>query len=131
MMALNQDPSIMQYAYNKGVIIVNPTNLMLTLHLIMIAWQQTRQEDNCKAIIEQAGKMYDKMVTVVDSFTTLGNQLTMATKTYSEAMGQLSEGKGNLLRQTEGLKELGVKSTKKRSKQLNHGIIDALPSGEE
>ena len=131
MMALNQDPSIMQYAYNKGVIIVNPTNLMLTLHLIMIAWQQTRQEDNCKAIIEQAGKMYDKMVTVVDSFTTLGNQLTMATKTYSEAMGQLSEGKGNLLRQTEGLKELGVKSTKKRTKQLSRGIVDALPVEEE
>ena len=131
MMALNQDPSIMQYAYNKGVIIVNPTNLMLTLHLIMIAWQQTRQEDNCKAIIEQAGKMYDKMVTVVDSFTTLGNQLTMATKTYSEAMGQLSEGRGNLLRQTEGLKELGVKSTKKRTKQLSRGIVDALPVEEE
>ncbi len=131
MMALNQDPSIMQYAYNKGVIIVNPTNLMLTLHLVLIAWQQTRQEDNCKAIIEQAGKMYDKMMTVVDSFTTLGNQLTVATKTYSEAMGQLSEGKGNLLRQTEGLKELGVKSTKKRTKQLNRGIVDALPSGEE
>ena len=131
MMALNQDPSIMQYAYNKGVIIVNPTNLMLTLHLVLIAWQQTRQEDNCKAIIEQAGKMYDKMMTVVDSFTTLGNQLTVATKTYSEAMGQLSEGKGNLLRQTEGLKELGVKSTKKRTKQLNRGIVEALPSGEE
>lgn len=131
MMALNQDPSIMQYAYNKGVIIVNPTNLMLTLHLVMIAWQQTRQEDNCKAIIEQAGKMYDKMITVVDSFTTLGNQLTTATKTYSEAMGQLSTGKGNLLRQTEGLKELGVTSTKKRTKQLSRGIVDALPVEEE
>lgn len=127
MMALNQDPSIMQYAYSKGVIIVNPTNLMLTLHLVLIAWQQTRQEDNCKVIIEQAGKMYDKMITVVDSFTTLGNQLTQMTKTYGEAMGQLSEGRGNLLRQTEGLKELGIKSTKKRSKQLNRGMADALP----
>jgi DNA recombination protein RmuC len=126
MMALNQDPSLMQYAYNKGVIIVNPTNLMLTLHLVLIAWQQTRQEDNCKAILEQAAKMYDKMITVVDSFTALGNQLTVATKTYSEAMGQLSEGRGNLLRQTEGLKELGVKATKKRSKQLNRGMTDAL-----
>ena len=130
MMALNQDPSIMQYAYSKGVIIVNPTNLMLTLHLVLIAWQQTRQEDNCKLILEQAGKMYDKMITVVDSFTTLGNQLTQVTKTYGEAMGQLSEGRGNLLRQTEGLKELGVKSTKKRSKQLNRGMADALPSAE-
>ena len=104
---------------------------MLTLHLVLIAWQQTRQEDNCKAILEQAAKMYDKMVTVVDSFTTLGNQLQTASKTYNEAMGQLSEGRGNLLKQTEGLKELGVKSTKKRTKQLGRGIIDALPDAEE
>ena len=131
MMALNQDPSLMQYAYNKGIIIVNPTNLMLTLHLVLIAWQQTRQEDNCKIILDQASKMYDKMVTVVDSFTTLGNQLQTASKTYNEAMGQLSEGRGNLLKQTEGLKELGVKSTKKRTKQLGRGIIDALPGAEE
>ena len=131
MMALNQDPSLMQYAYNKGIIIVNPTNLMLTLHLVLIAWQQTRQEDNCKVILDQASKMYDKMVTVVDSFTTLGNQLQTASKTYNEAMGQLSEGRGNLLKQTEGLKELGVKSTKKRTKQLGRGIIDALPDAEE
>ena len=131
MMALNQDPSLMQYAYNKGIIIVNPTNLMLTLHLVLIAWQQTRQEDNCKVILDQASKMYDKMVTVVDSFTTLGNQLQTASKTYNEAMGQLSEGRGNLLKQTEGLKELGVKSTKKRTKQLGRGIIDALPGAEE
>ena len=131
MMALNQDPSLMQYAYGKGVIIVNPTNLMLTLHLVLIAWQQTRQEDNCKVIIEQASKMYDKMMTVVDSFTTLGNQLTLVNKTYGEAMGQLSVGRGNLLRQTESLKELGVKSTKKRSKQLNRGMADALPYAEE
>ena len=119
MMALNQDSSLLQYAYNKGIIIVNPTNLMLTLHLVVIAWQQTRQESNCKEIIDRASKMFDKMITVVDSFTTLGNQLKTANKTYDEAMGQLSEGRGNLLWQTEELKGLGVKSLKKRSKQLN------------
>ena len=101
---------------------------MLTLHLVLIAWQQTRQEDNCKLILEQAGKMYDKMITVVDSFTTLGNQLTQVTKTYGEAMGQLSEGRGNLLRQTEGLKELGVKSTKKRNRKRADGAREGVPA---
>ena len=131
MMALNQDPSIMQYAYNKGIIIVNPTNLMLTLHLVLIAWQQTRQEDNCRLILEQASKMYDKMITVVDSFTQLGNQLKTANGTYEKAMGQLSEGNGNLLRQTEVLKGLGIKSTKKRNKQLGRNVVNALPEAEE
>lgn len=131
MMALNQDPSLLQYAYNKGIIIVNPTNLMLTLHLVVIAWQQTRQESNCKEIIDRASKMFDKMITVVDSFTTLGNQLQTVNKTYGEAMGQLSEGRGNLLWQTEELKGLGVKSLKKRSKQLRTGAAEGLPESEE
>lgn len=131
MMALNQDPSLLQYAYNKGIIIVNPTNLMLTLHLVVIAWQQTRQESNCKEIIDRASKMFDKMITVVDSFTTLGNQLQTVNKTYGDAMGQLSEGRGNLLWQTEELKGLGVKSLKKRSKQLRTGAAEGLPESEE
>ena len=118
-MALNENARLLQEAYRQGVIIVNPTNLMMTLHLVLIAWQQTRQEDNCKQIIRAANNMYDKMVTVVDSFTALGNQLNTANNTYMKAMGQLSEGNGNLLRQTEGLKELGVTSTKKRSRTLN------------
>lgn len=131
MMALNQDPSLLQYAYNKGIIIVNPTNLMLTLHLVVIAWQQTRQESNCKEIIDRASKMFDKMITVVDSFSTLGNQLQTVNKTYSDAMGQLSEGRGNLLWQTEELKGLGVKSLKKRSKQLKNYETEGLFEAEE
>ena len=131
MMALNQDPSLLQYAYNKGIIIVNPTNLMLTLHLVVIAWQQTRQESNCKEIIDRASKMFDKMITVVDSFSTLGNQLQTVNKTYSDAMGQLSEGRGNLLWQTEELKGLGVKSLKKRSKQLKNYETEGLFEADE
>ena len=114
-MALNENPRLLQEAYRQGVIIVNPTNLMMTLHLVLIAWQQTRQEDNCQRIIEDATKMYEKMITVVDSFTTMGAQLSTVSTTYNRAMGQLAEGRGNLLRQMEGLKELGVTSTKKRA----------------
>ena len=117
-MALNDNPKLLQEAYREGVIIVNPTNLMMTLHLVLIAWQQTRQEDNCRLIIQAANGMYEKMITVVDSFTTLGNQLHTVQKTYDEGIKQLSEGRGNLLGRIESLKELGVTSTKKRTKSI-------------
>ena len=117
-MALNDNPKLLQEAYREGVIIVNPTNLMMTLHLVLIAWQQTRQEDNCRQIIQAANGLYEKMITVVDSFTTLGNQLHTAQKTYDEGIKQLSEGRGNLLGRVESLKELGVTSTKKRTKSI-------------
>ena len=129
-MALNENPRLLQEAYRQGVIIVNPTNLMMTLHLVLIAWQQTRQEDNCRRIIEDATKMYEKMITVVDSFTTMGAQLSTVSTTYNRAMGQLAEGRGNLLRQMEGLKELGVTSTKKRAVSNSRKRL-ATPDEEE
>ena len=130
-MALNHDPGLLQYAYKKGILIVNPTNLMMALNIVLISWQQTQQEDNCKKIIELANGMYDKLINVVDSFSDLGNQLTTASKTYAKGMSQLSEGNGNLLSKTETLKGLGITSTKKRKKVLAKGMADALPEATE
>lgn len=116
-MAMNHDRALAQDAFRQGIIIVNPTNLMLTLYLVLQTWQQTRQEDNCRKIIEAANGMYDKIVGLVDTCNTLGNQLETANNTYNKAMTQLSEGSGNVLRRVEGLKELGVTSTKRATKR--------------
>lgn len=121
-LAMNYDRALGQEAFRQGVVIVNPTNLMLTLHLVLSTWQNTRQEDNCRKILDAANGLYDKVQTVVDTCNRLGNQLDTVTKTYEQAMNQLSNGTGNLLRRAEGLKELGVSSNKrvktKRTKSL-------------
>ena len=61
-MAMNYDSSLGQKAFDKGVILVNPTNLMLALNLVLHVWQNTRQEDNCRKIIDAANGMYEKVV---------------------------------------------------------------------
>ena len=138
-MALNDNPKLLQEAYRKGVIIVNPTNLMMTLHLVLIAWQQTRQEDNCRDIIDKANKMYEKLIGVVDSFTVLGTHLQNAQIKYKEGFDRLCDGDGNLLKKMNELKGLGVTSTKKikttNSKKRkiadpNIEEVSALESGE-
>lgn len=128
-MAMNHDRSLAQEAFRKGVIIVNPTNLMLTLHLVLQTWQQTRQEDNCKKILDAANGMYDKVIGLVDTCNTLGSQLDTASKTYQKAMNQLSEGTGNVLRRVEGLRELGVSSTKRV--KTRKAVTESLPAPEE
>ena len=128
-MAMNYHPELIQEAFNKGVIIVNPTNLMLVLHLVLLSWQNTRQEDNCKQIIDAAKGMYEKVISIVDNCITLGNQLNTAMGTYSKLNGQLHEGNGNLLGKADKLKELGVSSTKKvtaRSTQKKSAVT-AIP----
>ena len=125
-MAMNHDHSIAQEAFRMGVIIVNPTNLMLTLNLVVQTWQNTRQEDNCKKILEAANGMYDKVLGLVDTCNTLGSQLDTAQSTYRRAMTQLSEGQGNVLRRVMGLKDMGITSTK-RLRTRKAANTDALP----
>lgn len=111
-MAMNHNPALAQEAYRRGVIILNPTNLMLTLHLVHQSWNGTRQEDNCRRIIEAANGMYDKMVTIVDTCTSLTKQLATVTSTCRTLNDQLSEGRGNLFKRMEDLKQMGITSTK-------------------
>lgn len=112
-MAMNYNHALSQEAFRNGVIIVNPTNLMLTLYLVLQTWQNTRQEDNCKQILEMANSLYDKVIGLTDTCLKLGNQLDTARNTYRTAMGQLSEGNGNVLKRIENLKEYGVTGTRK------------------
>lgn len=133
-MALNDNPKLLQEAYRQGVIIVNPTNLMMTLNLVLIAWQQTRQEDNCRDIIDKANKMYEKLIGVVESFTAVGTHLQTAQKKFNEGYGRLCDGDGNLLKKMSELKELGVTSTKKikttnsKKRQIAASDIDDIPA---
>lgn len=127
-MAMNYDRAMAQEAFRKGVIIVNPTNLMLTLHLILQTWQQTRQEDNCRKILDAANGMYEKVIGVVDTCTSLGSQLATAGRTYDTLNKQLSEGTGNLLTRVDNLRSLGITSTKrpKVRKAITNDIVSAI-----
>ncbi|MCQ2347096.1 MAG: DNA recombination protein RmuC [Paludibacteraceae bacterium] len=111
-MAMNYNRSLAQEAYRKGIIILNPTNLMLTLNLVLQSWNGTRQQDNCQKILDEANGMYDKVIGLVDTGVTLSNQITTVASTCKKLTGQLSDGQGNLLKRVEKLRSLGITSTK-------------------
>jgi len=111
-MAMNYNRSLAQDAYRKGIIILNPTNLMLTLTLVLQSWNGTRQEDNCKQILDAANNMYDKVVGLVDTSVTLSKQISTAATTCKTLNDQLSDGRGNLLKRVDDLRAMGITSTK-------------------
>lgn len=112
-LALNSDPQIGQKAFQKGVIIINPTNLMLALNLILVTWRNTRQEDNCREILKTAEGLYEKFCGFTDTFVKVGSQFATAQKSYDEALGQLKNGRGNISNRFNDLLQLGVNSPKK------------------
>ena len=117
-LAVNKDPAIAQKAYRKGVLIINPTNLMLALNLILLTWQNTRQEENCVNIMKTAEGLYEKFCGFTDNFVKVGRQLNVAQTTYADALAQLKDGKGNILSRFETMKQLGIASTKTVNEKL-------------
>lgn len=112
-LAMNHEPELSIKAYNKNVLIVNPTNLMVVLRLMFLTWRQSHQEENNREILQAATRMYDKYCTFVQSYTQMGNQLSTLRNTYERGLGQLSEGRGNLSKQMNDLLDLGITPTKK------------------
>lgn len=111
-LAMNRDPAIGQYAYKKGVIIINPTNLMLALSLILQTWKNVRQEENCAKIVTAAEALYEKFCGFTDTFVKVGAQLQTAQRSYDAAVGQLKDGRGSVSSRFEGLRQLGLSTTK-------------------
>lgn len=111
-LAMNKNPQLVQNAYKKGIIIINPTNLMLALDLVMKTWQNTRQEENVQNIIKAAEDLYDKYVGFTESYIKIGERLDAAKKSYDAALGQLKDGRGNISGRVKSLLKYGAKSNK-------------------
>ena len=117
-LAMNHDASLGSKAYQKGVLIINPTNLMVVLRLIFLTWQNTRQEKNYEAIRKAAAGIYEKYTSFAESYIALGRQIDTARNTYEKGVGQLREGRGNLSSRLESLLQYGVTTTKRLPNEM-------------
>ena len=115
--AMKQQPDLSRYAYQKKIIIISPSNLLMALQLAYNLWQYDRQNKNVEKIVKTAADLYDKVATFEDTFTSIGDLLTRLSGTYDKAKKQLYDGTGNVMRRVESLKNLGV-TPKKQIKAL-------------
>ena len=111
-LALQNDPDLAAFAWDRDVMIATPTTLMMAMRTVQNLWVIERQNQNAKEIADRAGKLYDKFEGFVKDLDDVGNRLTQAQDSWHKAKGKLTTGAGNLVRQTEMLKRLGA-STKK------------------
>lgn len=112
MVALKEDKDLWQFAYKKRIVIISPTNLIVTLKIIEDLWKREYQNQNSKAIAERGMKLYDKFVLFTENFKKVGKHIELADSTYNAALKQLSVGNDNLVSQTLKMKALGVNSKK-------------------
>ncbi|MBS0000713.1 MAG: DNA recombination protein RmuC [Cyclobacteriaceae bacterium] len=117
-LAVQHDDQLFVDAYEKNIVIVSPTTLIATLRTISSIWRQEYQNRNAMEIARQGGMLYDKFKLFTDDLVKVGDNLELTRKSYAAAMNKLSEGKDNLIRKTERLKELGAKVSKNMDQRL-------------
>ncbi len=117
-LALENDESLYQSAFDQGVVIVSPTTLQATTLTIANIWRQERQTQNAREIAERGGRLYDKFVLFAEALEDIGQRIEQAQESYHTARKRLTDGRGNLLRQVEMLRELGAEN----SKELPEGM---------
>jgi len=105
-------------AHEKSIIIVSPATLIATLRTVASIWKHEYQNQNALEIARQGGALYDKFKAFVDDLVDVGRSLDKSKTQYKEAMNKLTDGKDNLIRKTERLKELGAKANKKMDDNL-------------
>ena len=111
-LALQSDKGLFQQAYDRGVVIVSPTTLMVTLRTVANLWRYEKQNLNAREIADSAGGLYDQFTLLIESMDELGKKIDATQNTYEQARKRLSEGRGNVVRRVENLKKLGAKSKK-------------------
>jgi len=116
--ALQGNPNLWSYAYEKRILLISPTNLIACLRLISDLWRREWQNKNAMEIVKRGEALYEKFVGFTKTFEEIGSSIKASQDKYDKALGQLKEGKGNLVNQAIQLKSLGLKSDKKVSTEL-------------
>ncbi|AUI84999.1 recombinase RmuC [Vibrio azureus] len=117
--AIQADPSLVKEAMEQNIILVSPTTLLVALRTIDNLWRNERQNENAQLIAERAAKLYDKLRLFIDDMEGLGGALDKANQSYQGAMNKLATGRGNVIRQAESFKQLGVEVKRPISPNLS------------
>ena len=130
MLALQEDPTLYDSAFGRGIVLVSPTTLLVALRAVENTWRHERQNRNAREIARRAGALYDKFVAFAVDLEKIGRQIDTVQRSYDAAWSKLSTGRGNLVRQVEMIRELGARTSKRLPDSLREESEEA-PSPKE
>ncbi len=116
--AVQSSPGLFKEAYDKNIMLVSPSSLMVALRTVETMWRYEKQNANAEKIATSAGKLYDQFVLVVNAMEDVGGYISKANDSYDTALNRLSRGRGNVLKKIDDLKKLGAKAAKSMPKSM-------------
>jgi DNA recombination protein RmuC len=128
MAAVTHDQQLFADAWERNVLLVSPSTLLFVVRTVAHLWRQEAQTRNAQEIARRGGELYDRLAGFATDLETVGQRLDGAHKAWSDARRKLSEGRGNVIRQAEMLRELGVKPTRRLPAALTDTAADDAES---
>lgn len=110
--ALEEDPDLSRYAYNKGIVIISPSNLMMALQLAYNMWQQDVSNRSTEEIVKLATDLYEKVANFSESMESVAKHIHGLQEAFHKARSQMFKGNGNIMKRVESLKNYGVNPKK-------------------
>ncbi|MFP4333484.1 MAG: DNA recombination protein RmuC [Campylobacterales bacterium] len=111
-LAVQEDAGLYEYALKRNIAVVNPSTLTVSLRTIYLFWQHQKANSRVIKLLDEAGKLYDKMDVFVSGFAKIGSQIKSLQGTYEDSYSRLSSGHGNIMGRFENIKKLGARATK-------------------
>ncbi|MCK7596932.1 DNA recombination protein RmuC [Microbulbifer sp. CAU 1566] len=132
MLAMQADPEMFRFAYERQIVLVSPTTLMATLRTVENIWRYEKQNKNAEKIADEAGKLHDQFALVLESLDNLGSRIRQADEAYQETYKRLATGRGNAVKRIDSLRKLGAKTRKQIAADLREKAEDShkLPAPE-
>ena len=127
MLALNEDKNLYLNALEKNIVLVSASTLLATLSTVASIWKQEDQKRNALEIAKEGGLLYDKFEGFVQDLIKVGKSIKSSKDSYEDAMSKLTDGRGNIIKKIENLKDLGAKT----KKSLPQNIIDRANQDED
>jgi DNA recombination protein RmuC len=122
--ALANDMNLYRDAFQQSVVICSPTTLLAALQLINHVWRSERQNQNARAIAEEAGKLLEKLNGFVGDLDDLGTRLEQAQESYKTASKRLRTGRGNVIGKAQEIVRLGARVRPEKVENLEIASSD-------
>jgi DNA recombination protein RmuC len=111
-LALQEDPSLYGDAFDKNVVLVSSSTLLVALRAVESVWRHQKQTENAQEIARQAGNLHDAFILFTQSLEEVGSRLDQAKAAYDLSLSRLATGRGNLVKRTLELQKLGARGDK-------------------
>jgi DNA recombination protein RmuC len=128
--AIAREPGLFAEAGDHNVVLITNSTLLATLRTVANVWRLADQQKHVLEIADRGGKLYDKFVAFVEDMQAVGDSLGKARKAWEDASSKLHTGSGNLVNQTEKLKQLGAKAAKSLPSTLLEKASEETPSAD-